>query len=100
MKDVNASIAIQVLPKTGTTEKLIKAVDKVIEEIANSGLKYEVGPFETTVEGDYDKLMELVKKAQLICIEEGAESVMSYVKISYYPKGDILRIDEKTLKYR
>lgn len=100
MNKPNSSVAIQVLPKTEDTKSLIYVVDKVIEMISKSGFKYEVGPFETTIEGDYDALMEIVKKAQLICIEEGAESVMSYVKISYFPKGDILTIDEKTTKHR
>lgn len=100
MNKDNASIAIQVLPKTGDTKSLIYVVDKVIEMIAKSGYNYEVGPFETTVEGDYDGLMDIVKKAQLICIEEGSESVMTYVKIFYFPNGDLLTIDEKTTKHR
>jgi uncharacterized protein YqgV (UPF0045/DUF77 family) len=58
-----------------------------------------VGPFETTVEGEFEPLMEMIKQCQLICIEEGAPSVMSYVKISYKPEGGILTIDEKVTKH-
>lgn len=95
---MNASVAIQVLPKVDR-ENTIRIVDAVIAYIASSGLKYEVGPFETTIEGDYDTLLEIVKNCQLICIREGAPSVMSYVKINYSPNG-ILTMSEKTDKHR
>ena len=95
---MNASVAIQVVPKVDTPN-LLRIVDAVISYIASTGLKYDVGAFETTIEGDYDKLMEIVKNCQLICIKEGAPSVMSYVKISYSPNG-VLTIGEKTDKHR
>lgn len=95
---MNASVAIQVVPKVDTPN-LLRIVDAVISYITSSGLKYEVSAFETTIEGDYDKLMEIVKNCQLICIKEGAPSVMSYVKISYSPNG-VLTIGEKVDKHR
>ncbi len=97
---MEASVAIQVLPKVqGGNKELIRIVDKVIAYLKSSGLKTFVGPFETTVEGDYDKLMELVKECQLICIREGAQGVSSYVKIAYNPQGGVLTIDDKVAKY-
>lgn len=95
---VEASVAIQVLPKVNETEETVRIVDKVIEYIASKGFKYVVGPFETTIEGDYDSLMDIVKECNKICISEGAPSVMSYVKISLSPKG-VLTIGEKVDKY-
>lgn len=95
---MNASVAIQVLPKVNGDETL-RIVDAVIAYIKSSGLHYVVGPFETTIEGDYDQLMEIVKRCALICIEEGAPSVMSYVKISYSPDG-VWTIDEKIKKHQ
>lgn len=94
---IQSSIAIQVLPKVEGRE-VIRVVDAVIAYIKSTGLNTYVGPFETTVEGDYDQLMEIVKNCQLICIREGAPSVMSYVKINYNPDG-ILTIDEKVSKH-
>nr|WP_242825462.1 thiamine-binding protein [Desulfitobacterium dichloroeliminans] len=95
---MNASVAIQVLPSVEGKD-VIRVVDKVIQYLKSSGLNVYVGPFETTIEGEYDQLMEMVKRCQLICIEEGAPSVMSYVKISYRPEGGILTIDEKVTKH-
>ena len=95
---INASVAIQVLPKV-EGEEVIRVVDKVIAYIKSTGLNTYVGPFETTIEGEFDQLMKIVKRCQLICIEEGAPSVMSYIKISYNPEGGIWTIDEKVTKH-
>lgn len=95
---MNASVAIQVLPKLGADD-MLRVIDVVIEYIKSSGMNYEVGPFETTIEGDYDSLMEIVKQCSLICVREGAPGVMSYVKINYSP-GGVYKIDEKTAKHK
>jgi len=53
---------------------------------------------ETTIEGDLDSLLDLVKKAQQACVEAGANRIVSVVKIDYSPDG--VTIDEKIGKYR
>lgn len=96
---MDASVAIQVLPKVLEQEETRRIVDEVIAYIASTGLHYVVGPFETTLEGELDALMDIVKECQRICIRAGAPSVMSYVKISYKP-GGVWTIDDKTAKYQ
>lgn len=97
---MKASVAIQVLPQTDTTQELIRIVDEVIAYIASTGYNYYVGPFETTIEGDsYDELMEIVKNCQKIAVEAGCDSVSAYVKICYNPKEGVLTIDEKVTKH-
>ncbi len=98
---IHASIAIQVLPqvKDNDTKELLRIVDKVIDYIASTGLHHVVSPFETTVEGDFDTLMQIIKRSQEICIEEGASQVSSYIKSVYAPKKEILTIDEKITKH-
>jgi uncharacterized protein YqgV (UPF0045/DUF77 family) len=67
--------------------------------IAASGVKYEVGPCETTLEGDLDTMLEVAKAAHLACLEEGgAESVVTLIKIVDSRGGTT--IDEKVSKYR
>ena len=39
-----------------------------------------MGPFETTIEGDYDELMDIVKECQHIAVKAGCPALMSYVK--------------------
>jgi len=94
-----ASLAIQVLPQTQDGEELIRIVDKVIEYIAGTGLKAFVGPFETTVEGDFDKLCEIAREVQEICIREGAPSVSTYMKWVYAPQSGVWSIEKKISKH-
>jgi uncharacterized protein YqgV (UPF0045/DUF77 family) len=94
-----ASVAIQVLPKTASDDEVIRIVDAVIAYIKSTGLTSFVGPFETTVEGSFDKLCEIARESQLICIREGAESVSTYMKWAYNPNKGIWSIEEKTAKH-
>ncbi|MTI66532.1 MAG: thiamine-binding protein [Firmicutes bacterium] len=91
------NVSLQIIPKV-KEERIYDVVDKVIEYINSTGVKYEVGPMETTMEGNIDELLNIVKKAQTICVEEGANRVISVVKIDYKPEG--VTMDEKVYKYR
>ena len=96
---MNASVAIQVLPKVESDEEVIRIVDAVIAYIKSTGLNYFVGPCETSIEGDYDELMEIVKECQKVAVKAGAKSVSAYVKINYCPEGDVLTIEKKGTKH-
>lgn len=91
------NVSLQVIPKV-STDRTYEVVDKVIAYIDSCNVKYEVGPMETTMEGELDHLLEIVKQAQNICVNEGADRVLSVVKIDYKPEG--VTIDEKIKKYR
>ncbi|NLM72648.1 MAG: thiamine-binding protein [Clostridiaceae bacterium] len=93
----SVNVSLQVIPNV-PNERVYPVVDKVIAMIAASGIKYEVGPMETTMEGELSELLKLVKKAQEICVQEGATRVISMVKIDYSPEG--VTIEEKVGKYR
>ena len=99
MSQVEASLAIQVLPQSVTGEEVLEIVDKVIAYIKSTGLKVFVGPFETTIEGDFEKLMAIAAECQRMCIKEGAESLLTYMKMHYKPKGGVWSIEEKTAKH-
>ena len=93
----NVNLSLQVLPVVPDSE-IYYVVDKVIEMIKETGLKFVVGPFETSIEGELDEMLEIVKKAQTICTDLGAERVVSIVKIDYKEEG--VTIDEKVSKYK
>jgi uncharacterized protein YqgV (UPF0045/DUF77 family) len=99
MKQPEASLAIQVLPKTADGDEVIRIVDAVIAYIKSTGLTAFVGPFETTVEGGLDQLMDLAKECQLICIREGADAVSAYIKTAYKPGEGVWSIDKKVTKH-
>lgn len=97
MKEKQVNVAIQVLPFTETS-KIYGVVDKAIEIIEQSGLKYRVTPFETVIEGKYSEVMEVVLKAQEACYIEGAESVLCNLKIQSHSVKEVT-IEDKTGKY-
>ncbi|MDD3365263.1 MAG: thiamine-binding protein [Syntrophomonas sp.] len=92
-----ANLSLQILPVVDE-DKIYEIVDKVIKIIQDSRLQYVVGPMETTVEGDLDTLLALVKRALEVCTEAGVARVIAVVKIDYKPGG--VTIDEKIGKYR
>jgi len=90
------NLALQILPTSKTIHPYL-LVDKAIEIIANSGLRFKVTPFETVIEGNYDAIMKVVKQAQQACYEAGAESLMTYIKIQSSTSD--VSIDDKMEKY-
>ena len=98
---MSASIAIQILPKVETDAEVVRIVDDVISYIQSTGLTYQVGAFETTVEGEsYDELMDIAKECLKVAVRSGAPKVSAYIKAVYRPEGDILTIKQKTSKYQ
>jgi len=91
------NVSFQVLPQVSTGD-LYAVVDKAIEVVQQSGVPYEVGPMETTMEGELDELLEIVKKAQQACVNAGASRVVTVIKIDNAPEG--VTMAEKVDKYR
>ena len=98
---MSAGIAIQILPQADTDEEICRIVDEVIAYIASTGLRYEVGPFETSIEGgSLDELMEVAKECHHVAARAGARKVSSYINTVYRQEGQVLTIDQKIGKYR
>ena len=90
------NVELQVIP--GGVDQVYPVVDQVISLIKKSGVRYEVGPMGTTMEGDLKTLLGIVEQAQQVCVDHGASRVLSVVKIDYKPEG--VTMDEKIGKYR
>lgn len=73
------------------------AVDAAIAVVASSGLTYTVSPMETAIEGDYDAVMAVIKRAQEAVLAAGASRVYTLIKIDNNPAGSTF--DEKMIKY-
>ena len=94
----NSLVSIQILPKTQNGEDVIPYVDAAIAVIEDSGVKYEVHPLETTMEGNLPDLMRVIERMNEKMIEMGSRNVISQVKILYQPSG--ISIGQLTEKYR
>lgn len=73
-------LAFQVIPrmKNGNNYQL---VDEAIEVVKKSQVPYQVSAMETTMYGELDQLLEIVKKAQERCLDKGALEVITNIKI-------------------
>ena len=91
------NLALQVLPRAKDKDTY-DLVDEAIRIIKESGVKYRVCPFETVMEGDFDELMEIVKKVHEACYAAGAENMLAYVKIQSNANVPVL-IEDKMAKY-
>ncbi len=92
------TVSFEVLP-AGLPDKAATyaAVDAAIAVVAASGLPYRVGPMETTVEGEYDAIMAVIRQAQEAALQAGATRVFTLIKVDYDPHGST--IAEKLAKY-
>ncbi|AIQ44781.1 hypothetical protein R70723_01830 [Paenibacillus sp. FSL R7-0273] len=94
----NTLLSIQVIPKTPNGEDSIPYVDTAIEVIQKSGVKHQVNPLETTMEGDITELLEVVRQMHEALVAAGSPSIISQIKIAHNPNG--ISMDKLTEKYR
>ena len=67
------NVGVQVLPLNENPYPIVDAAIKVIQD---SGVKYEIGPLETILEGDdLDRLVEIAKSAHRACFATVLASV-------------------------
>ena len=91
------NLSIQIIPKTDPTQTYA-VIDKAIEAIAATGVKYRVCPFETVMEGTLEQVYDAAEKAQQACFQAGATEVLVFTKLQRRKNGDVT-MEEKTGKY-
>ncbi len=93
---INASI--QIIPVVRDKHPY-EWVDEAIAIIRQSGIKYEVGPFATVLEGAYDEVMKVVHSVNEYLYKKGCEEWISNLQIQIRSREDVTA-DEKTSKFR
>ena len=73
-------LAFQVIPRVKDGNNF-EVVDKAIEVVKNANVPFQVGAMETTMRGELDDLLEIVKAAQQACYDHGALEVITNIKI-------------------
>lgn len=94
----NSLISVQIIPKTEKYEGVIPFVDAAIAIIDAAGVRYEVQPLETTMEGELSTLLQIIEQMNQKMIDLGAINVITQVKILYQPTG--ITMGTLTEKYR
>lgn len=94
----NALVSIQIIPKTKNGEDVIPYVDEAIAVIDKSGVRYEVHPLETTMEGNLSDLFQVIEQMNERMIDMGSSNVISQIKVLYQPAG--IEMNQLTEKYK
>lgn len=73
-------VAFQIIPRlqNGNNYEL---VDEAIEIVKQANVTYQVSAMETTMTGELDQLLEIIKAAQQRCLDCGALEVITNIKI-------------------
>ena len=73
-------VAFQVIPRVREGNNF-EVVDQAIAVVKASGVPFQVGAMETTMKGDLDHLLQIVKDGQQACLDSGAVEVITNIKI-------------------
>lgn len=92
---INASI--QILPIVQDKHPY-EWVDEAIAVIQQSGIKYEIGPFATVLEGTYEEVMIVVNKVNEHLLSQKCNEWIASVQLNIRSTTDITA-DEKVSKF-
>ena len=67
----NALLSLQIIPRSGGHDEIIALVDRAIALIDQSGVKYQVGPLGTTMEGELGALVNILRQANEEMVAHG-----------------------------
>lgn len=73
-------------------------VDAAVEEVKKSGLRYQVDPMGTTVEGELDQVLETIKRAHKAVRSKGVHRFITELRIDDSEEG--VTIDREVEGYR
>jgi uncharacterized protein (TIGR00106 family) len=93
---INASI--QILPVT-TDRHPYEWVDEAIAVIKASGIRHEVTPFATVLEGTYTEVMQVIGEVNEVLLQKGCAEWISSLQIQIRSGGDVTG-NEKTSKFK
>jgi len=73
----------------GVGTSLSRYIAKVINNIEKSGLKYQLTPMGTIVEGEWNEISNLIDYSHNLIFEMGIERIITNIRIDY-------RLDKKS----
>lgn len=84
----------------GTPDDTYAHIEAAIAVVENCGLKYEVGPLGTSVEGEPDEIWPLLRQVHEAGLHAGADGLVSVIKVEESAAHTPPTIDSLTDKYR
>ncbi|WP_170110765.1 thiamine-binding protein [Flavilitoribacter nigricans] len=97
MPNKNVNLSLQIVPIN--TQDAYPVIDEAIYAIQRSGVKHEVQPFATLMEGELSELWQAVLDAKAAALEAGAEELILNIQVHLKKDKDVA-LTEKTEKFR
>ncbi len=85
--------SLKVMPSYASREQVYDKVNEVIKMIADSNLKMISGPSETTVEGEYDDVFNLVREIHNKLVKDEVRQITMVIMTDYNDESQY--IEEK-----
>ena len=82
------SASIQIIPIV-TDKHPYEWVDEAISVIQQSGVRYDIGPFSTVLEGNYESVMKVIHDVNEYLLSRSCLEWISNVQIQIRSGGDI-----------
>ncbi len=76
-----AIIEVSIVPIGTENPGIASYVAEAVKIFKNAGIKYNVTPMGTVLEGELSSLLELIQKAHESCFSAGAKRVLTHIKI-------------------
>ena len=93
---INASV--QILPIVDDKHPY-EWVDEAIDVIRRSGIKHDIGPFATILEGKYDEVMKVINEVNEYLYAKGCAEWISNIQVQLRSDRDITA-EEKVAKFK
>ena len=95
-KNKTVNLSLQVVPINESNAYPI--IDEAIKVIQNAGIKHEVQPFSTIMEGELEELLKIVVEAKNAALSAGADELLLNIQV-HLKKEQSVAFKDKTQKY-
>ena len=92
-----ANLSLQVIPVN--EENAYPIIDEAIKVVQNSGIRYQIQPFSTIMEGELSRLIEIVLEAKEAALTAGANELVLNIQI-HLKKEQSVSFEDKTAKFK
>lgn len=91
--------SLKVMPSGGSQKEVYDKVNEVIKMIDISGLKYQVGSSETSIEGEYSEIFKLIESIHTKLVEDELRQITMVIITDYnventYIEGKLNNVNE------
>ena len=80
-------------------ENAYPIIDEAIKVVQNSGIRYQIQPFSTIMEGELSRLIEIVLEAKEAALTAGANELVLNIQI-HLKKEQSVSFEDKTAKFK